>query len=132
MLEKMFSCTKVRDGEPLTADMLVELDVTVIAEWDLLCKIQEMFQLLPEAKLTYVKGHQDIHRAYSRLSLLAQLNVVDADDKAAEYQRQFGKAHSFHMMLSTNAGAFVALPEGSITAKGITELRNYATSPPLR
>lgn len=86
--------------------------------------------MLPNVKLTYVKGHQDSHRAYSRLSLLAQLNV-DADDKAAEYQRHFGKAHPF-VLMSTNAGAFVTLPEGTITSKVISELRNYATTPPLR
>jgi hypothetical protein len=77
-----------------------------------------------------VKGHQDSHRAYHRLSLLAQLNV-DADDKAREYQQQYGKAHPF-VIMSPHAGAFVTTPEGTITAKVVQELRNYATGPPLR
>ena len=129
MLEKLFGRTKVRDGEALTAEMLEELDV-MDAEWDLLHEIQLSLCTLLDVKLTYVKGHQDTHHAYTRLSLLAQLNV-DADDKAKEYQMQYGKAHPF-VMMSTHAGAFVTLPEGTITAKVITELRSYATGPPLR
>jgi hypothetical protein len=130
MLEKLFGTTRVREGGLLQAVMLEELDVMMVAEWDLLYEIQESLRVLPDVKLTYVKGHQDTHRAYTRLSLITQLNV-DADDKAKDYQQQYGKAHPFVLMLP-NAGAFVTLSEGTITAKVVTELRSYATRPPLR
>jgi hypothetical protein len=129
MLEKLFGRTKVKSGEPLIAAQLKELDV-MTAEWDLLMEIQVSLRLLPEVELTYVKGHQDASRAYSRLSLLAQLNV-DADDKAKEFQEQHGKAHPF-VLMSPHAGAFVTIPQGTITAKVVTEVRNYATGPPLK
>ncbi|KAI2499118.1 hypothetical protein MHU86_15388 [Fragilaria crotonensis] len=66
----------------------------------------------------------------SRLSLISQLNV-DADDKAKEFQHQYGKAHPF-VLMSPHAGAFVTLSEGTITSKVVKELRNHATGPPLR
>jgi hypothetical protein len=47
MLEKLFGRTKVREGDLLTADMLVELDV-MIAEWDLFVRYRncsECFQM---------------------------------------------------------------------------------------
>jgi hypothetical protein len=129
MLERLFGSKTVKDGKPLTAASLVEVDV-LCAEWDLLIGIQQSLRLLPAVKLKYVKGHQDSHRAYHRLPLLAQLNV-DADDKAREYQQQHGKAHPF-VLMSPYAGAFATTPEGTITAKVVQELRNYATGPPLR
>jgi ribonuclease HI len=129
MLEKLFGQSTVRSGEPLTAAKLQELDV-MVAEWDLLREIQESLRTLPEVTLKYVKGHQDVHQVYTRLTILAQLNV-DADDKASEYQQQYGKAHPF-VLMSPHAGAFVTIPEGTITAKVVTELRGYATGPPLR
>lgn len=73
MLERLFGSKTVKDGEPLTAASLVELDVLRSAEWDLLIAIQESLRLLPEVKLKYVKGHQDSHRAYHRLPLLRSL-----------------------------------------------------------
>lgn len=129
MLEKLFGNKKVREGIPLSSTALEELDV-MTAEWDLLQEIQVALRLLPDVKLKYVKGHQNAHRAYGRLPLIAQLNV-DADDKAREYQENHGKAHPF-VLMSPNAGAFVTLSEGTITAKVVTELRNHATAPPLR
>jgi hypothetical protein len=129
MLEKLFGNKNVREGTTLAAMALAELDV-MTAEWDLLQEIQVALKLLPDVKLKYVKGHQDAHGAYGRLPLIAQLNV-DADDKAREYQENHGKAHLF-VLMSPNAGAFVTLSEGTITAKVVTELRNYATAPPLR
>ncbi len=89
MLDKLFGIARVREGGPLTAAMLEELDV-MVAEWDLLREIQESLRLLPDVKLTYVKGHQDTHRAYARLSLISQLNV-DADDKAKSFNTNMGK-----------------------------------------
>lgn len=62
--------------------------------------------------------------------LLKQLNV-DANKKANKHQQQYRKAHSF-VLLSTHAGAFMTLAEGTITAKVITELHSFATGPPLR
>lgn len=56
--------------------------------------------------------------------LLKQLNV-DADKKANKHQQQYRKAHPF-VLLSTHAGAFMTLAEGSITAKVITELHSFA------
>lgn len=56
---------------------------------------------------------------------------MDADDKASEYQRLHGKAHPF-VLMSPHAGAVETIPEGTITAKVVQELRNYATGPPLR
>ena len=56
---------------------------------------------------------------------------MDADNKAKEYQQQqLSKAHQF-VLMSPQAGAFVTIPEGTITAKVIPELRNYATEPSL-
>jgi hypothetical protein len=65
-----------------------------------------------------------------QLSLLAQLNVY-TNDQAKEYQQQHGKAHPF-VLMPPHAGAFVTTPEGTITAKGVQELRSYATGPPLQ
>ena len=129
MLEQLFGQSTVRSGEPLVATKLQELDA-MVAEWDLLREIQALLQILPEVTLKYVKGHQDAHQVYTSLTLLAQLNV-DADDKATAYQQQYGKAHPF-VLMSPHAGAFVTIPEGSITAKVVKELRGYATGPPLR
>jgi hypothetical protein len=129
MLEKLFGRQNVQTGDALTADKFAELDV-MTAEWDLLKEIQEALRLLSEVRLKYVKGHQDTHQAYTRLPLIAQLNV-DADDKAKAFQQLYGKAHPF-VVMTPHAGAFVTIPEGTITAKIVTELRNYATGPPLR
>ena len=60
-------------------------------------EIQLSLGQLPDMTLIHVKGHQDLHTANRRLPLLAQLNV-DADDKAGEYQRSYGKAHLFVLM----------------------------------
>ncbi len=89
MLEKLFRNKNVREGTTLAATALAELDV-MTAEWDLLQEIQLALRLLPYVKLKYVKGHQDAHRAYGRLSLIAQLNV-DADDKLGSTKRVTGK-----------------------------------------
>lgn len=112
--------TRVRDGEPLTAMMIEELDVMW---WS------------PNG--TPYWSDDDIRKGASRYacikhtSLLAKLNVLDAeDDKAKEYnQQEHGKVHPFALMLP-NAGALVAIPEGMITAKVVNELSNYATWPP--
>jgi hypothetical protein len=50
MLERLFGSKTVKDGKPLTAASLVELDV-LCAEWDLLIAIQDSLRLLPEVKL---------------------------------------------------------------------------------
>jgi hypothetical protein len=129
MLDTLFGSKKVWDGEQLTAEKFQELDV-MVAEWDLLREIQESLRFLPEVTLKYVKGHQDAQRAYARLSLLAQLNV-DADDNAKKYQQQYGKAHPF-VLMSPHAGAFVTIPEGTIAAKVVPELRRHSTGLSLR
>jgi hypothetical protein len=92
-------------------------------------EIQLSLGQLPDVTLIHVKGHQDLHTANRRLPLLAQRNV-DADDKAGEYQRSYGKAHLF-VLMSPNAGAFVTTPDRTITAKLLPKLRNHAINPPL-
>ncbi len=57
-------------------------------------------------KLVYVKGHQDKHKAYNRLSLRAQLNV-DADDLASKYQQELGRARPFALMTPRTGGFLI-------------------------
>jgi hypothetical protein len=87
----------------------------LIPEWDLLVEIRLALRQLPFVKLVHVKGHQDKHKAYNRLSLRAQLNV-DADDLASKYQQEFGRAHPFALMTS-RTGGFLIYSEGTRTSK---------------
>lgn len=64
------------------------LDV-MSADWDVLIEIQESLKSRPGLVRQHVRGHQDLHTPYRKLSLLAQLNV-DADHQASRYQRLYG------------------------------------------
>lgn len=102
----------------------------LIPEWDLLVEIRYALRKLPLVKLVYVKGHQDAHKAYNRLSLRAQLNV-DADDLAGKYQQDYGKAHPFALM-TPRTGGFLIYPEGTKTSRYAQDIRHRATTEPLR
>ena len=77
-----------------------------------------------------MKGLQDDAREYSSLSLLAQFNV-DGNDKAIEFQREYGKAHPMALM-SPATGVHVLFPEGTVTAKYVSKKRYQSTGPPLQ
>lgn len=102
----------------------------LIPEWDLLIEIRNSLQLLPEVQLVYVKGHQDQNNAYERLTLLAQLNI-DADNMASQYQRNFGRAHPYALMMPST-GVYLVYPEGTKTANYIPDIRQRANNTPLR
>ena len=129
MLEKLFGERNLREQTELGVECLQELDV-LTAEWDLLNEIQITLRQLQNVKLKHVKGHQDATRDYQTLPIMAQLNI-NADEKAREYQREYGKAHPF-VLMSPNAGAHVLFPGGTLTAKYIPEMRYQSTGPPLR
>lgn len=59
------------------------------ADWDVFIEIQESLKSLPGLVRQHVRGHQDLHTPYRKLSLLAQLNV-DADHQASRYKRLYG------------------------------------------
>ncbi len=84
---------------------------------------------MPALTLQHVRGHQDKHTPYSRLSLLAQLNV-DADEQATRYQRDFG-GHQPIVHLTPWAGVHLVLPTGTITRNYESALRYHATAPAL-
>ncbi|KAI2493031.1 hypothetical protein MHU86_21505 [Fragilaria crotonensis] len=119
------------NGHPLRYGVtsLKVLDV-LDPEWDLLNKIQITVRRLPEVTLEYVKGHQDDHVEYSRLLLMAQLNV-DADGLATLYQQEFGSTRPL-VLLSDNAGAHLITHEGTVTSKLATTVRYLSTGPSLR
>ena len=72
-----------RQTEPIDLDFnRVVLDV-MIPEWDILIETQRSFAKLPGLQRKHIEGHQDDNLSYSRLLLLAQLNV-DADRLARE------------------------------------------------
>jgi ribonuclease HI len=129
MLKTLFGEDNVRERRPLEVHDLRALDV-MIAEWDLLNEIQMSLRQLPEVVLQYVKGHQDRNRTYASLPLFAQLNV-DADDKAGEYQQEFGRPHPF-VLLSPHAGVNIHFPEGTLTANVVSEIRRRTTGLPLK
>lgn len=111
------------------ATSLKVLDV-LDPEWDLLNEIQITLRRLPEVTLEYVKGHQDDHVEYSRLSMMAQLNV-DADGLATLYQQEFGSTRPL-VLLSDNAGAHLITQEGTVTSKLVPRVRYLSTGPSLR
>ena len=116
--------------EPTSLQPDVEPLHPLIPEWDLLVEIRNTLFQLPNVKLVYVKGHQDATRAYSRLDLLAQLNV-DADDMAQTFQERFGQPRP-HAYMTPHTGAFLIYPEGTRTAKYANDIRRRATSGPLK
>jgi hypothetical protein len=99
-------------------------------EWDLVVGIQHLLEEMPGLTLEHIKGHQDSHRDYGRLSLLAQLNV-DADAIAYQYQRDHG-SHRPNVALTSWAGAHLAFPTGTVTSHYESVLRYRATAEPQR
>jgi hypothetical protein len=62
----------------------------IVSDWDILNEIQSSLPLLlGQPEIQWVKGHQDQHKPYESLCLLAQLNV-DADPYAGEFQDHYG------------------------------------------
>jgi hypothetical protein len=103
----------------------------LIPEWDLLVEIRKSLGALPDVvKLVYVKGHQDKHRAYARLSLLAHLNV-DLDDMAGQYQQDHGRAYPYTLIMP-NTGVYKVYPEGTRKANYVQDIRSRSTGPALR
>jgi hypothetical protein len=127
MLDRLYqSATPLQQGYPRE---FAELDV-LDPEWDLLVEIQTTLRRqLPQVTLQYVKGHQDAKVSYSRLSLLAQLNV-DADKRASSYQRRYGAQRPFALM-SPMTGVHLVTPQGTVTAKHKGEMRLRSTGPSL-
>ena len=98
-------------------------------EWDLVSAIIAELTKWPLLKLQYVPGHQDRARAYSRLSLLAQLNV-DADAMASRYQCEFGEIRT-RVLLTSTAGVHLITPHGTQTSHYDEAIRHQATYPGL-
>ena len=106
------------------------MDGVLTPEWDLLIEIQASLRRLPDIRLQYVKGHQDNDTPYQRLSIMSQLNV-DADKLATRYQEEFGMSRP-HVLMSPNAGAYLLLNDGIVTANFDAVIRYAATAPGLR
>jgi hypothetical protein len=117
-----------REGEEKVYSKMKRLDV-LVPDWDVLFEIQGTLSSLPFLKLQHVKGHQDRHKPYHQLSLLAQLNV-DADDQANKFQRLHGAARPESLLFS-RTGVHLRFSEGSITSHYNMALRNKATYEPL-
>ncbi|KAI2499119.1 hypothetical protein MHU86_15389 [Fragilaria crotonensis] len=75
------------------------------------------------------EGHEDKHKIYEELTLLAQLHV-DADRMASSFQRTFGRP-SPETLLPTIIGAALSLPQGTVTAHHTAALLFAASGPPL-
>jgi hypothetical protein len=101
----------------------------LIPEWDMIRGIQILLTEMPEIHLQHVKGHQARNTPYTRLPLLAQLNV-DADAQASRYQRVFGSFQP-EVLLSEWAGVHLEFPTGTITAHYDAAIRYQATAPAL-
>ena len=101
----------------------------LIPEWDIIRGIQILLTEMPDIHLQHVKGHQDRDTPYTRLPLLAQLNV-DADAQASRYQRDFGSFQP-EVLLSEWAGVHLEFPTGTITAHYDAAIRYQATAPAL-
>ena len=64
------------------------------AEWDLLVSVMQLLSLFPDPpKVQHIKGHQDRHKCYDDLNLIAQMNV-DADKLATIELAEFGTIQS--------------------------------------
>ena len=101
------------------------------SEWDVVVVgIQHLLNEMPGLKMEHIKGHQDSHRDYGHLSLLAQLNV-DADAIANQYQRDHG-THRPNVALTRWAGAHLVFPTGTVTSHYESSLRYQATAEPMR
>lgn len=101
-----------------------QLDVTC-PEWDIVSGILEALAQWPQIKLQYVRGHQDRTKRYTRLPLLAQLNV-DADAMATRYQRDHGAVRQF-VLLTQTAGVHLVSPNGTHTSTYEAVIRHQAT-----
>ncbi|KAI2503136.1 hypothetical protein MHU86_11327 [Fragilaria crotonensis] len=129
LLDTLFGLkANAQSRSSLQCTQLVELDV-MIPEWDVLIMIQERMRRLPLIDIQHIQGHQDKHKPYDELTLLAQLNV-DADHKASSFQRTFGRP-STETLLPTIVGAALNLPQGTVTAHHIAALHSAASGPPL-
>lgn len=98
-------------------------------EWDLLSSILIELQRWPGITLQHVRGHQDRKTAYTRLPLLAQLNV-DADLMATTYQCEHGMSRP-EVLLTDTAGVHLVTPRGSATKDYDSAIRYQATKPGL-
>ena len=98
-------------------------------DWDLVSNILIELERWPNLILQHVRGHQDRKVAYSRLPLLAQLNV-DADTMATMYQCEHGMSRPLALLTAT-AGVHVITPAGTMTSNYEAVIRYQATYPDL-
>ena len=68
-----------------------------------------------EASYSWVKGHQDLYTATSKLPLEAQLNI-EADKLAGDFQQQYGK-HISVVTLLLSSPALLSIQGISITSQ---------------
>ena len=97
---------------------------TLSAEWDIVAEILATLNLLPRSahpKLEHIKGHQDDHVAYNKLSLRAQLNV-DADALAEQWLADHPDWDHSRVPVLPTSGSQLNLPEGTVTHKLKQEL----------
>ncbi len=100
------------------------------ADWDILVEICHALEKLPGLTFQHIKGHQDRKTQYSRLSLLAQLNV-DADRLASDYQEEYGSARP-QVLMTPRTRAHVLTTQGTVTSNYATSVRHLAGQKPLR
>ena len=100
------------------------------ADWDILVEICHALEKRPGLTFQHIKGHQDRKTQYSRLSLLAQLNV-DADCLASDYQEEYGSARP-QVLMTPRTRAHVLTTQGTVTSNYATSVRHLAGQKPLR
>ena len=100
------------------------------ADWDILVEICHALEKRPGLTFQHIKGHQDRKTQYSRLSLLAQLNV-DADCLASDYQEEYGSARP-QVLMTPRTRAHVLTTQGTVTSNYATSVRHLAGKKPLR
>jgi hypothetical protein len=102
---------------------------TLQADWDITNEINHSLQALAiPPTLVHVKGHQDDHVAYERLSLNAQLNI-DADEEAGIYQQTYPAQRPIIPRLPSNR-AQLHIGGKDIPSKLKKRIREAFTVPP--
>jgi hypothetical protein len=102
---------------------------TLAPDWDVLKEIRHSLHKLNfRPTFQHIKGHRDT--PFENLPLPAQLNVVDADTAAGNFQSQHG-CHRPHVPLLPHVGAQLQIDDATITYKHKSFIRNAAYGPPL-
>lgn len=100
------------------------------SDWDILQQITESFKAAQQTPtVSWVKSHQDDHRAFEDLPLNAQLNCL-ADAAADQYLVNHADDQSTVHRFPVNK-AQVHMPDGTCTYKLPRTIRNARTEPPL-